>query len=555
MSTRAWLGRIVRGLRRRLLPEAAPPPVRQRPPGRPLLVLLIDRPDWAFDHSAKEMARRLAPAWEVELRYVVDRPRLDPGSYDLLFIYFWGETWHQRFAIDPERIIKQVSSHRWQDDPAYGPCTPDGMVRRHLHDAATITCTSLRMRALIGAAHPRVFHAGNGIDPARFRLLRERQGGMAIGWAGNADDPVKRIREVLLPAAAGYDFHQSTSAAHAAMAEFYNRIDVFVTCSRHEGEPLTLIEAMACGCFPVCADIGIVPELVRDGDNGLIVRDPTPENFRAAFAWCAAHLDQVRAAGRRNAAEVAAKRSWDAMTPVFAGIYRETLARAERPRFRNDDVSWDTDLDAFTEFCAVFRRHDHRQLHGITLHGTTATRHRHDGEAVEYAGTTNLSRLGNARIRALASGQDLRDRADLIAYLNASDDDLALHGWYHTDHARMSLDEHRHDLRAGLDEMRQLFPHKLVRYFIPPFNRANRHTRRVCAELGLTILGTDGVHLEAELDTLVLKAGTWHRYHHHRFYPGTAFDYYQLSLQRLAAMFARQPVAGRAAAGPVAAPS
>jgi hypothetical protein len=331
---------------------------------------------------------------------------------------------------------------------------------------------------------------------------------------------------------------------HERMAEFYNQVDVLVSCSRHEGEPLTLIEAMACGCFPVCADIGIVPELIRDGENGLIVRDPGPEGFRAAFAWCAANLPQVRAAGRRNADEVGRSRAWSARAPDFAAVFTDTLRHATRPRFRNDDVSWDTDIGFFHEWCEVFSRHGHRQLHGITLHGSTATRHRHGGEPVEYPGQANLSRLPNQRIRELAVGQDLRDRRELIDFIARSDDDIALHGAYHVDYSRMKRDEQRRELRAGLDELRGLFPGKTIRYFIPPFNRTNRHTRAVCAELGLHVLAAEGIHLEAELDHLVLRPGTWHRYHHHRFFPDSTFDHYQLSLDRLSAMFARQ--AGKA---------
>ena len=42
------------------------------------------------------------------------------------------------------------------------------------------------------------------------------------------------------------------------MHEFFRKIDVYTVASRHEGEPLTLIEAMGAGCFPVCSDVGIV---------------------------------------------------------------------------------------------------------------------------------------------------------------------------------------------------------------------------------------------------------------------------------------------------------
>ncbi len=51
---------------------------------------------------------------------------------------------------------------------------------------------------------------------------------------------------------------------------------VFVSPSSHDGTPNTLLEAMACGCFPVAGQIESLEEWIEDGTNGLLVdpRDP-----------------------------------------------------------------------------------------------------------------------------------------------------------------------------------------------------------------------------------------------------------------------------------------
>ena len=94
------------------------------------------------------------------------------------------------------------------------------------------------------------------------------------------------------------------------------------------GEPLTLVEAMAAGCFPVCCNVGIVPELIEHERNGMIVESRTPEAFRDAFEWCLQNTDHVRAAGRENAGAVGESRNWHAMAAAFRDVFRNALEHA-----------------------------------------------------------------------------------------------------------------------------------------------------------------------------------------------------------------------------------
>lgn len=53
-------------------------------------------------------------------------------------------------------------------------------------------------------------------------------------------------------------------------------LDVFIMPSLHEGIPMALLEAMAAGCPVIATAVGGVPEVVRDGRDGMLVppRDP-----------------------------------------------------------------------------------------------------------------------------------------------------------------------------------------------------------------------------------------------------------------------------------------
>ena len=112
---------------------------------------------------------------------------------------------------------------------------------------------------------------------------------------------------------------------HSGMNDFYNGLDVLIISSKHEGEPLTLIEAMAAGCFPVCVNVGIVPELITHKVNGFIVEERSPQGFLDAFKWCESNLDFVRKTGIKNSMEIRKIRSWENTIQFFDNVFMNSI--------------------------------------------------------------------------------------------------------------------------------------------------------------------------------------------------------------------------------------
>lgn len=293
---------------------------------KPRILLLADFPNWAYNTTAQAIVRYLSDEFDFRIEHVVNKPDLSSWSFDLIHIFFWGEDYHRSFVDDPRRVMKLVSSHRWEYEDEWGPFTPQQMVEKYLSDAATITATSKRLQALI-SPYREVLWTPNGFDPEKF-FPAPRSGDMKIGWSGNRNDSCKGLYDILLPAI-GNDFELKIAGGnleHSYMREFYNTIDMLCVASVAEGEPLPLIEGMACGCFPVCVDVGIVPELVTHLDNGLIINRNSGA-FRAAFQWCRLNIGHVRKAGVKNAIAVQRERTWDKVAHHWREAFRYALSR------------------------------------------------------------------------------------------------------------------------------------------------------------------------------------------------------------------------------------
>jgi glycosyltransferase involved in cell wall biosynthesis len=67
------------------------------------------------------------------------------------------------------------------------------------------------------------------------------------------------------------------------MAELYRRSQVVASLTTHDGTPNTLLEALACGCFPVVGDLESLREWVTDGENGFLVDPSDPQAVAIAI--------------------------------------------------------------------------------------------------------------------------------------------------------------------------------------------------------------------------------------------------------------------------------
>ena len=83
--------------------------------------------------------------------------------------------------------------------------------------------------------------------------------------------------------ALGDDFEYCGLVSGEAKREFLGSLDVFVMPTYFEGLPMSLLETMSYGAVPVVTEVGSIPTVVKDGENGLFVKVKDVESICEAL--------------------------------------------------------------------------------------------------------------------------------------------------------------------------------------------------------------------------------------------------------------------------------
>ena len=109
--------------------------------------------------------------------------------------------------------------------------------------------------------------------------------------------------------------------------------DVYANTSTSEGISLTILEAMAASLPVVATRVGGTPEIVSDGETGLLIPAGSPAALASAIEGLASWPDRRRRLGSAARHHVETRFTIDRMVREYADVYRR-LARQPVPRQR-----------------------------------------------------------------------------------------------------------------------------------------------------------------------------------------------------------------------------
>jgi glycosyltransferase involved in cell wall biosynthesis len=124
---------------------------------------------------------------------------------------------------------------------------------------------------------------GQDVLLAALEMLPDRvRGNVQVFLLGRSLDPeyYQRVR-ASADRVGGVQFLSHMS--HDETTRFVATCDALVCCSRDETGPLVVLEAMALGVPVVSTRVGAMPEIISDGENGLLVDTEDPAALAAAL--------------------------------------------------------------------------------------------------------------------------------------------------------------------------------------------------------------------------------------------------------------------------------
>jgi glycosyltransferase involved in cell wall biosynthesis len=306
-------------------------------------------------------ARRLAARWKHHGAAVVQAHQYGPFFYSLL----------ARFGSRRPPIIFTEHGRHHPDRVGWKRRLANRVLLRR-HDRVIGVCNAVKtaLAQKEGIPEHRIDVIRNGIDTVRFRPSPQDRTDVRAELSINGDeflaimvarlDPVKDHQTALRAAALAAartpglrlaivgDGPERASIEEATRRQgLENRIlmlgmrrdvprllaaaDALLLTSVSEGIPLTVIEAMASGLPVISTRAGSVPDVVRDGETGLLASIGNA-------AGIADHLVQLRcspalceAMGRRGRERAVSEFSEQSMAESYAAVLESAIESARRP--------------------------------------------------------------------------------------------------------------------------------------------------------------------------------------------------------------------------------
>lgn len=251
----------------------------------PRILIIPDRPGWAWDIRSQDLIRLLGDRYDFSIAYSsIENMRAVPyHTFDLVFLYWWRqfketEIFMRRFPKICMGISSgfELSKQYWHS------------FEESAQKCSAVFYQNLQLRDMVKSRMDlKMFYCKNCIDSDRFTLKTPIDPGskkLIIGSVGNPQSGCRKgFEEIILSAVKEVPGVEANLlernpvaqeiVSYDQMPDYYNSIDCYVCASETEGTPRPCLEAAMCGRPLITTPVGVMPELVRDGENSLLMEE------------------------------------------------------------------------------------------------------------------------------------------------------------------------------------------------------------------------------------------------------------------------------------------
>jgi glycosyltransferase involved in cell wall biosynthesis len=234
-----------------------------------------------------------------------------------------------------------------------------GRVRRLLRGATVVTCPSYYLADQLKWLWQEIVVIPNGLAVADYDFVPRVKAGPALVWLRAFHDiynPALAVRVVsrltsefpgIRLTMIGPDKGDGSLQRTKGMAEsegvvervsfpggipkgdvgmWLNKHDIFLNTTNVDNAPVSVLEAMACGLCVVSTNVGGLPAVVRDEEDGLLVPQEDSHSMAAAVRRILREPDLAERLSR-NGRDRAKQHDWSTVLPRWAELLRSAVVR------------------------------------------------------------------------------------------------------------------------------------------------------------------------------------------------------------------------------------